>query len=153
MFVFPATLSTSSRRAASDLARARLFDHLWVERNTPAAPSPRVPAIDVAETDTTYRLSFEVPGLTREQLKVSVLGRRVQLETVDATPAPEAAEKALDAAERWLYRERTTPQYARTVSLPAEVDQTNAVAKYDNGVLTLTLNKKVAAGVTHLSIG
>ena len=51
-----------------------------------------------------------------------------------------------------LYRERGTAQYARTVSLPAEVDQSTSTAKFENGVLTLTLAKKVPTGATQLSI-
>jgi len=41
---------------------------------------------------------------------------------------------------------------ARTVVLPAEVDQAQSQAKFENGVLTLTLAKKVPAGATQPSI-
>jgi HSP20 family protein len=51
-----------------------------------------------------------------------------------------------------LYRERSTAAYARTLVLPAEVDQTQSEAKFENRVLTLTLAKKVPAGATQLSI-
>ena len=51
-----------------------------------------------------------------------------------------------------LYRERSTAAYARTVVLPAEVDQAQSQARFENGVLTLTLAKKVPAGATQLSI-
>ena len=39
-----------------------------------------------------------------------------------------------------------------TVVLPAEVDQSQSHARFENGVLTLTLAKKVPAGATQLSI-
>ena len=55
-------------------------------------------------------------------------------------------------AERVLYRERPVAAYARTVVLPAEVDQAQSQAKFENGVLTLNLAKKVPAGATQLSI-
>ena len=42
--------------------------------------------------------------------------------------------------------------FARTVSLPAEVDQHASQAKFENGVLTLVLAKKVATGATQLQI-
>jgi HSP20 family protein len=120
----------------------------------------RTPALDVSESDSAYSVVFEVPGVTREQLKVSIEGRRVSIETVDlAAPAPasadatvEQAKPAADAAARVLYRERSAARYARTVSLPAEVDQSASVARFDNGVLTLTLAKKVPTGATTLSI-
>ncbi len=62
--------------------------------------------------------------------------------TVDAKPA-----------DRVLYRERSAPIYARTVSLPAEVDQQASQATFANGVLTLVLAKKIATGATQLQIG
>ncbi|HEY4068065.1 MAG TPA: Hsp20/alpha crystallin family protein [Burkholderiaceae bacterium] len=131
----------------------RLFDESAVERST-----VRTPALDVSETDAGYQLAFDVPGVSRAQLKVSVEGRRVSIETVDvAAPAAPAAdtpvaEQPKDAAPRVLYRERTIARYARTVSLPAEVDQASSSAKFENGVLTLTLAKKVPTGATQLSI-
>jgi HSP20 family protein len=151
MFVIPTHLSPAPRRVSSELARARFFDQLFTERrNVPATDAPRLPAIDVSETDTAYRLSFELPGLAKEQLKVSVRGRRVELETAEpaATTAGAAAPE-----ERVLYRERSAPRFARTVSLPTEVNPSAAVAKYENGVLNLTLTKRVATGATQLDIG
>jgi HSP20 family protein len=77
---------------------------------------------------------------------VSVEGRRVSVETVEAAAAE------AKAGERALYRERSAARYARTVSLPAEVDQTASQARFDNGVLTLTLAKKVPTGATQLQV-
>ena len=118
----------------------------------------RMPAMDVSESDIAYTVVLDVPG-ARDQLKVSVDGRRVVLSAVDAEAAPAPAEASADAPvadakplDRVLYRERSTAAYARTVVLPAEVDQATSEARFDNGVLTLTLAKKVPAGATRLSI-
>ena len=149
MFVLPLTRSaarTSFSRVADDS-----FDRFF--SNAVAAASARSPALDVSETDTAYTVSFDVPGVTREQLKVSVEGRKVSIETVDAAkPVEGAADAPQVDAPRALYRERSTARYARTVSLPAEVDQAASQAKFENGVLTLTLVKKVATGATQLAI-
>jgi HSP20 family protein len=97
--------------------------------------------------------------VTREQLKVSVEGRRVSVESVDLpeaapdTDATKAADEPKAAAPRVLYRERAAARYSRTVSLPAEVDQAASTAKFDNGVLTLTLDKKVPTGAMQISVG
>lgn len=148
MFVFPAPVSVSRRAAAS----SRLLDQLFSERVTaPSAPTSRTPALDVSETDTAFSLAFEVPGSTREQLKVSVQGRRVVLETATAEAAV-AIEPPADTP-RVLYRERAEARYARTVVLPSEVDPASASAKFDNGVLTLSLSKKVPTGATQVAIG
>ncbi len=158
MFVLP--LSRSAHRAVSPQF-SRAFDRLFDEsfdhslRGAATSAQTRTPALDVSETDTAYNVVFDVPGVTREQLKVSVEGRRVSIETVDlpkAAPIDGAAAEAPKDTARALYRERSTARYARTVSLPAEVDQTASQAKFENGVLTLTLAKKVATGATQLNI-
>ncbi|MET0352182.1 MAG: Hsp20/alpha crystallin family protein [Rhizobacter sp.] len=156
MFVFPAPVSVSRRAAAS----SRLLDQLFSERVTaPSAPASRTPALDVSETDTAYTLAFDVPGASRDLLKVSVLGRRVVLETATAAAAATAETEAAATTEtpvdapRVLYRERAEARYARTVVLPTEVDPASASAKFDNGVLTLSLSKKVPTGATQIAIG
>jgi len=87
-----------------------------------------------------------VPGTTKDQLKVTVEGRRVVVET-----AEQEAAQAKDG-ERVLYRERSVARFARTVVLPAEVDQGASQAKFENGVLTLTLVKKVPTGARQISV-
>jgi HSP20 family protein len=158
MFVLP--LSRSAHRSVSpQFSRVidRLFDESFDQSPRSAATSTpaRTPALDVSETDTAYNVVFDVPGVTREQLRVSVEGRRVSIETVDlpkAEPAEGASAEAPKDAARSLYRERSVARYARTVSLPAEVDQTASQARFENGVLTLLLAKKVATGATQLNI-
>ncbi|MEO8155723.1 MAG: Hsp20/alpha crystallin family protein [Rhizobacter sp.] len=142
MFVFPSSVASTRRVAPATLSRA--IDHLFNDRYV--ADEPRVPALDVSESDSAYTLTLDLPGLSKDQLKVTVQGRRVSIEAVASTAA-EAKE-----GERVLYRERSAAQYARTVSLPAEVDQSTSSAKFENGVLTLTLAKKVSTGATQISI-
>ena len=158
MFVLP--LSRSTRRVAAPQF-SRVADQFFDESLSRffGAAGNDVPALDVSETDTAYNVTFDVPGVTREQLKVSVDGRRVSVETVEPAKVAvtEGAEAngeaaAVPAAPRVLYRERTSARYARTVSLPAEVDQAASQAKFENGVLTLTLAKKVPAGAQQIRI-
>ncbi len=158
MFVLP--LPRSAHRSASPQF-SRVIDRLFDEsfdhplRGATTSTAPRTPALDVSETDTAYSVVFDVPGVAREQLEVSVEGRRVSIETVDLpkfVPVEGAAAEVPKEPTRSLYRERSTARYARTVSLPAEVDQTASQAKFENGVLTLTLVKKVATGATRLNI-
>ena len=149
MFVLP--LSRTAPRASFGRVADDSFDRFFA--NAVAATSSRSPALDVSETDAAYTVAFDVPGVTREQLKVSVEGRKVSLETVDvAKPAEATADAPKADAARPLYRERSTARYARTVSLPTEVDQSASQAKFENGVLTLTLVKKVPTGATQLAI-
>ena len=147
MFVLPLSHSVS-RRALSHRAFDRLFDESLDRAlgGSSCAPSSRTPAMDVGETDTAYTIKLDVPGVTKEQLSVTVEGRRVSVATGEQ-PAGESKD-----GERVLYRERSATRYARTVSLPAEVDQAASQAKFDNGVLTLTLVKKVPTGAKQINV-
>ena len=160
MFVLPLARTAAHRAAAPRFSHSleRLLDASF-ERAAPT-PTTRTPALDVSETDTHYTLLLDVPGVTREQLKVTVEGRRVTLETVETPVAETAATDAVSTAAtppaapaaRELYRERSAARYARTISLPAEVDQAASQASFENGVLTLTLVKRVPTGATQISI-
>ena len=152
MFVLPLSHSVVRRAAASpaferslDESLARIFNSAAPAK---AADTMRTPAMDVTESDTAFSVVLDVPGVSKAQLKVSVEGRRVSIATTDAVPV----EGEVPAVQRTLYSERTAARYSRTVSLPAEVDQTASQAAFENGVLTLTLAKKVPTGATQLSI-
>ena len=54
--------------------------------------------------------------------------------------------------DRVVYRERTVSRYARSFTLPAEVDQAESGAKLDRGVLTLTLSKKRASQASQITV-
>jgi HSP20 family protein len=138
MFVIP-------RRVATQRAFDRLLDESFDRYfGGSAHPASRTPAMDVRESDTAYTLQFDVPGATREQLEVTVEGRRLTLATARA--------QAADDGDKVLYRERSAARYARTVVLPAEVDSATSQARFDNGVLTLTLAKKVPTGAKKISV-
>lgn len=91
--------------------------------------------VDVSETDTAYAIKADIPGAKKEDIDVSVEGRLV---TISARTAKESEKK--DATS--LYRERSEGQVFRSFSLPGDVDQAKAEARYENGVLDLTLPKK-----------
>jgi len=154
MFIVPV-----SRRAA---VRARHFDRLFdtaldqffAPPAADAAPVRR-PAIDVAESDRGYVVTLDVPGVTREDVKVSIDGRRVSIvaearAVASDAPAADTAE-APQAAERVILRERGLASYARSFTLESDIDQAQSQAKLDNGVLTLTLVKR-SAGQTQLTV-
>ena len=161
MFVLP--LSRSSAlvpRVTFSTALDRLFDDSFDRYfgGAKAGGAARTPSMDVSEGDASYTIVLDVPGVSREQLKVSVEGRRVTLGSEAAVrragklkPRRPAAAEA-KPIDRVLYRERSAPVYARTIVLPTEVDQAASQAKFENGVLTLTLAKKVPAGAAQLSI-
>ena len=122
------------------------FERLFGNAAAPEGGASRSPALDVAETDRDYTVKLEMPGVTKDDIKVSVEGRQV---TVRAESQRNAEKKE---GERVVHRERSTTSYARTFTLPAEVDQAEAGAKLDHGVLTLTLPKRGARAAARINV-
>jgi HSP20 family protein len=61
-------------------------------------------------------------------------------------------EKEASQDERVLHTERVYGKVSRSFTLPQELDEANAVAKFTDGVLELTLPKKAAAQRKQISI-
>jgi HSP20 family protein len=149
MFIVPVSRRASANVRGFDRLFDVAFDRLVNQPADDSAPVRR-PAIDVNESDAGYVVTLDVPGVTREDVKVSIDGRRVSI--VAEARSPEAnADASADAAEapksteRQILRERAFASYARSFTLQSEIDQSASQAKLDNGVLTLTLSKRHAA--------
>ena len=145
MFIVPVSRHAAARARRFDRLFDDAFDHLFAQ---PSDGAPvRRPAIDVAESDTAYLVTLDVPGVTREDVKVSIDGRRVSIVAEARAAEAPAAEgtEAAKPAERVILRERAVASFARSFTLQAEIDQAASQAKLDNGVLVLTLTKRQAA--------
>lgn len=129
---------------------SRLFDDAFERFLGPVTsledPDLRNPALDVSESDRVFTVKLDMPGVSKDEVKVSIEGRQV---TVQAQS--ERKEEKKDG-ERVIYRERTASSYARTFTLPMEVDQAESGAKLEHGVLTLTLPKRSARAAAHITI-
>ena len=142
MFIVPVTRDSRQLNRLFDGTLERFFGPVATGEQT----TVRSPALDVVESEGSYTVQLEVPGVAKEDVKVSVDGRHV---TVQAQ-SQRAGEKK--DGDRIVYRERAVQSYARTFKLPREVDQAEAGAKLEHGVLTLTLPKRGARNAAHLTI-
>lgn len=145
MFVVP--MSRDSRHLSRHLSR--LFDGgfdraLGAARAEVAAP--RHPALDVAETERSYVVQLDMPGVVKDDVKVSVEGRRVTVQAEAVRPADKKD------GEQLVYRERAAPSYARSFTLPLELDPTETTARLEQGVLTLMLPKRDARSAAKIVV-
>lgn len=108
-------------------------------------PSPRI-RIDLAEQNGSYAVRAEIPGVKKEDIDVRIEGNMV---TISAEMKREWEEKK---EGRILRSERQYGQASRTFTLASPVDETKADARYENGILELTLPKKGAAATKRLSV-
>ena len=84
--------------------------------------------------------------IKREDINVEIEGARV---SISAKTNVQSEKKEGDKV---LYSERTSESYARAFELPQAVDAAAVVAKFENGVLTLTLPKKDAPKTKRIEI-
>ena len=111
-----------------------------------ALPSPSQIRIDVKETDDGYSIEAEVPGVNKDNIQVSIDGNQVSLRA-EVQQLDEQKE-----GERVLRSERYFGSVSRSIQLPAEIDTDQCKARYENGVLKLTLPRKQGGSSRQLSI-
>lgn len=92
--------------------------------------------LDVKEVDGEYRINAEIPGVKKEDIHVTVEGKHVSIS------AEVKQEKEVKEGERLIRCERSYGMTSRSFNLAEEVDQSKVQAKYNNGILELTLPKK-----------
>lgn len=109
-------------------------------------PDPVQIKIDVKENDQAYTVQAEVPGVGKEDIHVSLDGAVVMLR------AEVKQHDAQTKDDKVLRSERYFGSITRSFQLPQEIDQAQAKAKYDNGILTLTLPKKQGSRSQPLTI-
>lgn len=118
------------------------FPMLPFRRTVGATPRIR---LDVSEDDQNYLVKADIPGVNKDDIKVAIEGNQVSV-SAEIKEEKEAAESGT------LCRERHYGQQYRSFTLPQDVDDAKAQAKYENGVLQLTLPKKAGTGRRQLTI-
>jgi HSP20 family protein len=103
-----------------------------------AYDSPRL-SVDVTEKNGAYLVTADLPGVKKEDIHVDIDGAQVTL-TAEIKRGKETTE-----GERVLHAERVYGKVTRSFTLPQELDEAKAEAKFRDGVLELTLPKKAAA--------
>ncbi len=129
---------------------AEVFPELFRGIMTPVAGASRPQTvdikIDVTERNGEYKVMAEMPGVRKEDIQVQIDGNRV---AISAEVKQESEHKE---GERVLRTERYYGAVARSFQLSSELDDEKAEAKFENGVLTLTLPKKSAPAARRVTI-
>ena len=94
-------------------------------------------AIDVCETDEAFTVEAELPGMKSEDIDISVEGSTLSIQG-------EKKEKRESKEEHYHRRETRFGRFSRSLTLPSTVDRDRATAKFEDGVLIVTLPKAEA---------
>lgn len=108
-------------------------------------PEPRI-RMDVSETEQAYMIKADIPGVKKEDIKIAIEGNTVSIR------AEMKEEKEEKSAGNMVRSERYYGEQYRSFALPQEVDEGKAEAKYQDGVLSLTLPKKAGATSKQITI-
>lgn len=93
-----------------------------------------VPSLDVGETPDAFEVSLDLPGVKPEQVKVEMYEGKL-IVSGERTSVHEAKDKNMHRVER------TSGSFYRAVSLPTDVNVEQIDARYEHGVLHITLPK------------
>jgi HSP20 family protein len=114
---------------------ARLFETFFGDQQAEDVSSRGwVPPVDIQETEDTYRLLAELPGLTKDDIQITLENNVLRL----------SGERKLEKdVKRESYQriERTYGAFARSFSLPHQVNSDGVQAAFENGILTITVPK------------
>jgi HSP20 family protein len=124
----------------------RVLDELFrpAAWQAPASQLPRM-RVDVRDDGDAYTVFAELPGVKKDEISVEVDGDEV------AISAETRREDAKEAAS-WLYAERRFGRLRRSIVVPQEIDAAGARARFDSGVLELTLPKKAAPATRRVEV-
>ncbi len=142
--VYPTLWRASRTPAWSGLNRSnfdRLFDGFWLGRDTESGSAVALsPLVDVHESEDGLQVSVELPGLGSDDVKVSV-------ENGILTISGEKKREIEQGEEGTDYHvvERRYGRFQRSFTLPRGIDTEKTSAKFENGVLEVTLPKSAQA--------
>jgi HSP20 family protein len=118
--------------------------------STTTRNEPFQPKFDVVETPTSYVLEGDLPGLDKKDINIEfqdnetlVISGRVERSSF-VTPEQEGEQKEKRRRPKLWVSERVVGAFRRAFRFPTPIDTENTKAKFENGVLELTLPKKGA---------
>lgn len=138
----------------ADLFRGRMdrlfnemLQNVWGVAPTSEGVAPRAwaPPVDIRETEEALVLSAELPGLTREEVEI----------TLDNNVLTLSGERKLEKdakGETWHRVERAYGSFSRSFTLPASVRTDRVEAVFADGILTVTLPKMEESKPRRISI-
>ena len=136
----------------ANITRIDPFDDLFrgffvrpVEFNGAPVQPPSI-KMDVKDQGESYQVHAELPGVAKEDIHVIVDGNQVSIS------AEVKQEKETKDGERVLRSERYFGKVSRSFQLEQDIDDSTAAAKFNDGVLELTLPKRATSQTKRLNI-
>lgn len=94
----------------------------------------RTPPVDLEDRGNAFEATFEMPGMSKDRIQVRVQGNVLHVD------AESSMEKNVDR-RNFVYRERGISSYHREITLPEPISSEQVTARFESGVLTVTIPK------------
>lgn len=120
------------------------FDRLWPEFHRDLGEE-WTPSVNFSEKDDKYTLTAEIPGISKEDVTVTI---KDGVLTLTGKKESEHEEKG---AEYYL-KETRCGSFSRTCRLPSEVNEETVDASYKDGILTVVMEKKEDSKVKKIEV-
>ena len=114
-----------------------------LERLSSGGPQGWAPAVDLCETANAFIFTAELPGLTRDHVKIEIHDGRLTIQ---------GRREARVSCEQYHQVERGHGEFCRTFALPQAVDADAIAADLTDGVLTVTVLKSAAQSPHRVSV-
>ncbi len=108
------------------------------------------PSVDVRETAEAYLLDMDLPGLSENDVEISLKDRVLSISSIKEAKIDDKKKDA-DGVE-YLIRERRSSSFARRFTLPEDIDVEKVEANFRNGVLTVTIPRRPEAQPRQIQI-
>ena len=102
------------------------------------------PAVDILETPQHYEIQLDLPGVKSDQVQVELEENTLKISGEKV--------RAQNENETYRYKERVTGVFARQFRLPEDANVNSIQARFENGVLSLTIQKQEQAKPRRIEI-
>lgn len=128
----------------------RVLDRMWGDfptqrRGGSAVETAFAPSCEVSEDKNAFHFKFDLPGLNKDQVKIEIHDNQL-------TVSGERREERTEDNKRYHFSELSYGNFVRTFSLPSNINAEQVEAKFDNGVLRLSVAKTESAKARQISI-
>jgi len=135
-------------REMSSLSKA--FDRMledWPAARTDMSKYGFNPSCEVKEDKMAFHLKVDLPGVPKDAIKIDLHDNRLTI-----TGERSEEKKTEEKDSKTYFSEMFYGSFSRSMTFPVAVDTERTEARYENGVLTMTIPKKAAQGARQISI-
>jgi HSP20 family protein len=110
-----------------------LFD--WSNKNF-SLTNTTLPAVNIMEDDNSYQVEMAAPSLNKDDFKIELNNDVLTISSEKKT------ENETKEGQRYTRKEFSYQSFSRSFTLPDSVDSDKIKAKYENGILKVTIPKR-----------